>query len=186
MLGHASIIYTGVLCQGVQEYNRQSDAKTPTQVPSNTSNTHTHTQSLEWLQATRNVDQSSRHSSISLSNNWLMAVTLIIDWLSVLIKHNLTFHYVWARGLLPTTEEFLVNRTHMEAISQSDSGSPVWYFALDYKSMSRKILPFETLSWWWGDILEPNSDEHHHEYVFIFTGDSPNAAPKHRQRQKMH
>lgn len=163
MLGHASIIYTGVLCQGVQEYNWQSDAKTPTQVPSNTSNTHTHTQSLEWLQATRNVDQSSRHSSISLSNNWLMAVTLIIDWLSVLIKHNLTFHYVWARGLLPTTEEFLVNRTHMEAISQSDSGSPVWYFALDYKSMSRKILPFETLSWWWGDILEPNSDERHHE-----------------------
>lgn len=150
-----------------------------------THRTHKHTQSLEWLQATGDVDQSSRRSSISLSNNWLMAVTLIIDWLSVLIKHNPTFHYVWARGLLPTTEEFLVNRTHMEAISQSDSGSPVWYFALVYKSVSRKTLLYETLSWWWGDIMEPNSDEPHLEYVFIFTEDSPNSAPEQRQRQKI-
>lgn len=37
-----------------------------------------------------------------------MAVTLIIDWLSVLIKHSLTLRYVPERGLLPTTEELLL------------------------------------------------------------------------------
>ncbi len=61
--------------------------------------THTHVQSLECMQASREVDRISRHSSISLSNNWLMAAMLINDSLLVLIKHSVVFHYVCERGL---------------------------------------------------------------------------------------
>lgn len=41
------------------------------------------------------------------ANNCLMAMTLIIDWLSFLIKCNLCFHYVWER-LFTNHKRFLL------------------------------------------------------------------------------